>query len=58
MYRAFGNITCDYCEAEVSHIDFTVVKSKEAVQHFCNEDCLKNFLNIKQKEDGGTDTKI
>jgi hypothetical protein len=58
MYLAFGNITCDCCGNEVSNIDFTVVKSKEAVQHFCNEDCLKNFLNKKEEKDGGTDNKI
>ena len=50
MYKAFGNITCDCCDTEVSRTDFIVVKSKEAIQHFCNEECLKNFLDNKQKE--------
>lgn len=39
MYKAFGNITCDCCGTEVSSLDFIVVKSKEGIQHFCNEDC-------------------
>ena len=47
MYQAFGNITCDCCGTEVSNMDFIVVKSKEAIQHFCNNDCLIKFLNQK-----------
>lgn len=39
MYKAFGMITCDCCGTEVSSIDFIVVKSKEGIQHFCNEEC-------------------
>jgi hypothetical protein len=39
MYQAFGNITCDCCGTEVSSMDFIVVKSKEAIQHFCDNDC-------------------
>jgi hypothetical protein len=39
MYRAYGNITCDFCGTEVSSMDFIVVKSKEAVEHYCNKDC-------------------
>lgn len=44
MYKAFGNITCDYCETEVSNIDFIVIKSNEAVEHYCSEKC-KNKNN-------------
>jgi len=42
MYKAFGNIVCDCCGAEVSNKDFIVVKSKGGIQHFCDEKCHKS----------------
>ncbi len=50
MYKGYGNITCDFCEISVSDKDFVVVKDKEGITHFCNDECLKKYLEIKQKK--------
>lgn len=50
MYKGYGNITCDYCEVNVTNIDFTIVKDKNGVTHFCDDECLKKYLETKTEE--------
>lgn len=56
MYKGYGNITCDFCESSVSDKDFVVVKDKDGITHFCNNDCKDSIARpslINERERNG-----
>lgn len=47
MYKGFGNIECDCCGANIAFIDFVVIKDKNGITHFCNDECKIKYQDIE-----------